>query len=149
MVRLWLIFPPDEVKAGARAVQESFRELDWVAGVPDSYLHVSAGPTAADWEHVSPFPITYRRANCFHDAAIIEAHADGGPFPWAPFLPHLSVGYFRRPERADRLRDALLPLRHVELGEGVVDEVHLCDVPIAKSRFFEPWRVVRSIRLEG
>jgi hypothetical protein len=117
--------------------------------VPEHFLHVSAGPTAADWERAAPFRITYRRANRFHDAAIVEAHAESGPFPPAPFLSHLSVGYFRRAEQPDRLRDALLPLRDFELGTGVVDEVHLCDVPIAKSRFFEPWRVVRSIRLGG
>jgi hypothetical protein len=30
-----------------------------------------------------------------------------------------------------------------------VEEVLVCDVPIAKSRFFEPWDVVDAIRLEG
>jgi hypothetical protein len=30
-----------------------------------------------------------------------------------------------------------------------VEEVVVCDVPIAKSCFFEPWDVVDVIRLEG
>ncbi len=97
---------------------------------------------------VAPFPISYRNVNCFHDAVIIEAHAVG-PFAPPPFLPHLSIGYFRRAERADGLRDALQPFRDVELGTGTVDEVVLCDVSIGKTTFFEPWRVVATVRLEG
>ena len=88
--------------------------------------------------------------NCFHDAAIVEAHPEpDAPFPPSPFLPHLSIGYFRRAERPDALRDALLPHRDVELGSGLVEEVVVCDVPVAKSRFFEPWLVVDRIRLFG
>jgi 2'-5' RNA ligase len=148
LLRLWLIIPPKDVKAAARSVQQSFRELDWIAPVPAYFLHVSAGAGATDWASVAPFPITYRRANSFHDAVIVEAHADG-PFPPSPFLPHLSIGYFRRPESADRLRDVLPPFRDVELGTGIVDEVVLCDVPIGKTTFFQPWRVVTTLRLGG
>jgi len=39
--------------------------------------------------------------------------------------------------------------RHLPFGSGVVDEVIVCDVPVAKSRFFEPWDVVDVIRLTG
>jgi hypothetical protein len=148
-VRLWLIMPPREVRAAAREVQSSFAEFDWIAPLPEDFLHVSAGAGAGDWATVAPFPITYRYVNCFHDAVIAEAHADGGPFPPAPFLPHISLGYFRRAESPAALRRTLIPVRQVELGIGVVDEVLLCDIPIAKSRFFEPWRVVRSVRLGG
>ena len=52
-------------------------------------------------------------------------------------------------QRRDALRDALLPHRDVELGSGLVEEVVVCDVPVAKSRFFEPWLVVDRIRLFG
>jgi hypothetical protein len=137
------------VKVAALEIQRSFDTLDWVAPLPPDFLHVSAPSRAAEWGSVAPFTITYRHVNCFHDAAIVEAHAEGGPFPPTPFLPHMSVGYFRRAEAPDALRDALVPLRDVELGAGVVDEVLACDVPIAKTRFFEPWRVVESVRLEG
>jgi hypothetical protein len=136
------------VKVAARAVQQSFHELQWIAPLPAYFLHVSAGAGAVDWASVAPFPITYRRANCFHDAVIVEAHAKG-PFPPPPFLPHLSIGYFRRPESAERLRQALVPFRDIELGAGLVDEVVQCDVPIGKTTFFRPWRVVTTLRLEG
>jgi hypothetical protein len=136
------------VKAAARTVQDALRELDWIAPLPQHFLHVSAGAAAADWASVPPFSITYRRVNCFHDAVILEAHADG-PFAPPPFLPHLSIGYFRRSESAARLREALLPFRDVELGTGTVDEVVLCDVLVGKTTFFEPWRIVRTVRLEG
>jgi 2'-5' RNA ligase len=150
IARCWLIIPPPEVKEAVRAVQESFAELDWVAPVPAHFLHVSAPTSAAGWGGLAPFEIAYRSVNCFHDATIVEAHAGAGaPFPPAPFLPHLSIGYFRRAERPDALREAIAPHRHVELGSGIVEEVVVCDVPIAKSRFFEPWRVIESVRLAG
>jgi hypothetical protein len=150
VARCWLIIPPTEVKERVRDVQASFSELDWVAAVPEDFLHVSAPASAGEWSGLPPFTLTYRCVNCFHDAAIVEAHAGpGAPFPPAPFLPHLSIGYFRRAERPDRLRDALVPRRDVELGSGVVDEVLVCDVPIGKSRFFEPWLVVDRVRLGG
>ena len=133
-----------------RGVQRSFARLDWVAAVPEHFLHVSAPPSAEEWRAVAPFTITYRGVNCFHDAAIVEAHpGPAAPFPPSPFLPHLSIGYFRRAERPDALRDALLPHRGAELGSGLVEEVVVCDVPVAKSRFFEPWSVVDRIRLSG
>jgi hypothetical protein len=148
--RCWLILPPPEVKEAARTVQESFADLEWVAPTPDHFLHGSAPPSAAAWGALAPFTLTYRGMNSFHDAAIVEVHAEAGaPFPPAPFLPHLSVGYFRRGERPGALRDALMPYRDAELGSGVVDEVVVCDVPMAKSRFLEPWRVVERIRLAG
>jgi hypothetical protein len=147
--RCWLIIPPLDVKEAVREVQGAFRDLDWVAPVARDFLHVSAPSSAAAWGDVTPFAITYDRVNCFHDAVIVEAHAEGGPFPPAPFLPHLSIGYFRRAAEPAALRDVLVPLREVELGAGVVEEVVVCDVPIAKSRFFEPWDVVDVIRLEG
>jgi hypothetical protein len=150
MDRCWLILPPLEVKEAVRTVQESFAGLDWVAPVPDHFLHVSAPPNAVEWGTLAPFAVTYRRVNSFHDAVVVEVHADPSvPFPPAPFLPHLSIGYFRRAERPDALRDALMPQRETELGSGVVDEVVVCDVPVAKSRYLEPWRLVERIRLTG
>jgi hypothetical protein len=146
LARVWVIIPPDDVKRAAVAVQDSFCELDWVASVPQHFLHVSAPASAADWGGVAPFRVTFRGVNCFHDAVIGEVHAEG-PFPPPPFLPHLSLGYFRRAERADALREALVPLREAELGTAAVEEVALCDVPIGKTRFFEPWRVVERVRL--
>ena len=144
------MIPPQEVKDAARDVQESFCHLDWVAAVPEHFLHVSAPPSAGDWGGVAPFEVTYRCVNCFHDAPIVEAHPEAGaPFPPPPFLPHLSIGYFRSAEPPEPLREALVPRRDVELGSGIVDEVLICDVPVAKSRFFERWLVVDRVRLVG
>jgi hypothetical protein len=137
------------VKQAAAEVEASFRGLDWVVPVPQYFLHVAVPPTAEEWRTLAPFEITYRRVNCFHDAAVVEVHGDNMPFPPGPFLPHMSVGYFRRAERPDALREAITPHRDDELGSGKVEEVVVCDVPIGKSRFFEPWRVVESIRLAG
>ncbi len=142
--------PPPQVKEAVRGVQQSLAGLEWVAAVPGHFLHVSAPPSAEEWRDVPPFTITYRGVNCFHDAAIVEAHPDPeAPFPPSPFLPHLSIGYFRRAEQPDALRDVLLPHRDAELGSGLVEEVLVCDVPVGKSRFFEPWLVVDRIRLSG
>jgi len=166
--RVWLIVPPDEVKLKASEVQAAFRDLDWIAPLPEHFLHVSVwvGATAeldADsasraWADVAPFLIAYRRANCFHDAAIVEAHTSGVPAlveracrhaDLSLLLPHLSIGYTRRSEAADPLRTALRPFREVDLGTGIVDEVLLCDVPVAKSTFLRPWRLVGSVSLDG
>ncbi len=163
---MWLITPPDAVKAGARELQAAFGELDWIAPVPDHYLHVSVAITdeldadsaARAWAGVAPFPIVYRRANCFHDAPIVEAHTDGvaslvrravPQHELATLLPHMSIGYTRTRELADRLRTALRPVRDVELGTALADEVLLCEVPAAKSTFLEPWRVLASVKLQS
>jgi hypothetical protein len=131
-------------------LEKSFSGLDWVAPVPRHFLHVAAPSSAAEWGSVEPFTLTYRRVNCFHDAVIVEAHPDAGaPFPSAPFLPHLSIGYFRRAERPDALREVLAGQRDVELGSGLVEEIVVCDIAVGRSRFFEPWRVVERIRLGG
>jgi hypothetical protein len=60
----------------------------------------------------------------------------------------MSIGYTRRRGSADRLRAALRPFRDAELGTGIADEVLLCDVPVAKSTFLRPWRVVGSVKLD-
>lgn len=163
-MNVWLIFPPHEVKTKARTVQQSFRALDWIAPVPAHFLHVSVGE-AADvdieqtrraWRDVAPFELEYRRANCFHDAAIVEAHGEGvrvlveRGLPQGDLsllLPHLSIGYVTRSEPADELRAALTPFRDVSLGTGIVEELFLCEVPIAKSTFLQPWRVLGSVKL--
>jgi len=126
----------------------------WVGATDE--LDVDSASRA--WADVAPFSVAYRRANCFHDAVIVEAHTHGVEalvervFPHADLsllLPHLRIGYVRRSEGADRLRTALPPSREVELGTGIVDEVLLCDVPVAKSRFLQPWGVVGSVKLQG
>jgi 2'-5' RNA ligase len=164
--QMWLIFPPPEVTARALSVQQSFRAFDWIAPVPEHLLHVSVAEAVGvgvdhaerAWRDVEPFELAYRRANCFHDAAIIEVHGEGvamlveRAFPQTDLsllLPHMSVGYFRRSETPEQLRRALAPFRDVDLGTGIVDEVFLCEVPIAESTFLRPWRVLGSVKLRA
>jgi 2'-5' RNA ligase len=132
--------------------------------VPDHFLHVSVGePGDLDvrgaeraWRDVEPFELAYLQANCFHEAAIIEAHGEGvemlveRAFPNADLsllLPHMSIGYVRRSEFADELRKALKPFRDVDFGGGMVDEIFLCEVPAARSTFLQPWSVLDSVKL--
>jgi hypothetical protein len=68
---------------------------------------------------------------------------------WVGATDELSIGYARRSEAADPLRTALRPFREVDLGTGIVDEVLLCDVPVAKSTFLRPWRLIGSVTLDG
>jgi hypothetical protein len=35
----------------------------------------------------------------------------------------------------------------VSLGTGIVDELFLCEVPVAKSTLLQPWRVLGSVKL--
>ena len=145
-------------------MQDSFRELDWIAPLPEHFLHVSV-VEAADvdvergaraWRDVERFELQYRRANCFHEAAFIEVHGEGVATlvervspqkDLSRLLPHLSIGYVKRIEKDERLRAALTAFRDADLGTGIVDEVFLCRVPVAKSTFMRPWDVVGSAKL--
>jgi len=154
------------VKTRAHEIQASFRDLDWIAPLPDHFFHVTVRVTkevdvsaaARAWADVAPFSIHYRRANCFHDAVIVEAHAQGvmdlvrRGLPEGDLLlllPHMTIGYVRRSEPPDRLREALRPFRDVDLGAGTADEILLCEVPAGKSTFLRPWRLVGSVTLGG
>jgi 2'-5' RNA ligase len=156
--------PPADVKAKAGGIRRSFRALDWIVPVPDHFLHVSLGggegldvrEAERAWRDVEPFELVYRRANAFHEAVIIEAHGEGvrmlveRAFPHADLsllLPHISVGYVTRRESAAELRRALEPFRDVDVGGDMVDEIFLCEVPVAKSTYLQPWRVLASVRL--
>ena len=163
-MRVWLIPAPGAVKTRAQEIQAAFGGLEWIAPMPEHFFHVTVATTqtleveaaAEAWAGVAPFPIEYRRANCFHDAVIVEAHTRGVAalvergFPNADaslLLPHMSIGYISGREEAAPLRAALEPFRDVDLGTGVADEVLLCDVPVGKSTFLQPWRVVDSVKL--
>jgi hypothetical protein len=152
------------VKGAAASVQAAFAALDWIAPLPDHFLHVWLGPArdvdvaAAKraWAEVPPFSIVYQRANCFHSAVFVEAHSDGVAelveralphVDLSSLLPHMSVGYTRHRELPDDLQVALRPQHELKFGTGVVGEVLLCDVPIARSTILEPWRVIGSVTL--
>jgi 2'-5' RNA ligase len=163
-LRGWLIVPPPEVKERVSRLVEALAGFDWIDVTPEHFLHVWVGParegdvtrTSKAWRSIPPFVISYRRASCFHDAVIVEAHTDGVrklaesalPHVDVNLLPHMSVGYVRRPGGPNGLRRTLTPFRDLDLAAGIVRDVHLCEIPIAKSTFLQPWRVVDSVRLD-
>lgn len=145
----WIAEPPEPVKDAAQRLQESFAGLSWIAPVPRHFLHVTLRP-GIDWSSMAPFEAEFGRVCCFPVAVVAEAGAPaleelvGDPF----FLPHLSLGYFREPHDAEQLRRTIAPLREAQLGSGVVHEVSLVRIPVAKSRLLEPWSVLRTVTLE-
>ena len=157
-IAVWVVVPPPEVKAAAAEVQRAFAHLDWLAPVPEHFLHVTIGradgaPPDA-WGEIEPFWVDYGRVNCFHEAVIGEVHGDG-PRQLATalqpeletFLPHLSLAYVREPAPPEELRAALVPVRDRSLGEQLVDEVALVEVPFARTTLLQPWTVAARVRL--
>jgi 2'-5' RNA ligase len=151
---VWLIEPPEAVKRAAAELQSAFAHLRWIVPTPFHFLHVMiAHDTGVEPPVVAPFEVRYRRVNCFDDAVIVEAEGDGlwqlarGLREVAFFLPHVSIGYVHRPGAQGQLRDALTPLREIELGMQQVDEVLRCRVPVSRTTILQPWRVLKRVRL--
>jgi 2'-5' RNA ligase len=157
-IAVWVVVPPPEVKAAAAEVQREFAHLDWLAPVPEHFLHVTIGradgapPNA--WDDIEPFQIDYEHVNCFHEAVIGEVHGDG-PRQLATalrpgletFLPHLTLAYVREPAPPEELRAALLPVRDRSLGGQLVEEVALVEVPFAQTTLLQPWTVATRVRV--
>jgi 2'-5' RNA ligase len=151
---VWVIVPPEPVKAAAAALQRSFAHLDWIVPTPPHFLHVTVGhdgngePTA-----VEPFDLTFGPVNCFHEAVIAEVAGEGygalaaGLVHEGPHLPHLTIGYVREPGPPAPLREALLPCRDADLGSQRVDEVQLVRVPASRTTVLRPWTVLRRLAL--
>jgi hypothetical protein len=53
----------------------------------------------------------------------------------------------KQSENPERLRAALTAFRDADLGTGIVDQVFLCKVPVAKSTFMRRWDVLGSVKL--
>jgi len=164
----WLIEPPPQVKDAVGDLLARIGKVERVAGVPPHFLHiwihgVAHDPTA---ERVSELvdearevcagqrscEIALRHANCFHDAAVVEAHTDGVPRLLAALnpdadlrvaLPHMTVGYLRSPSVTSML-DVLEDFRGEEFGSFHADNVRLCLIPIARSTFMRPWKVAAT-----
>jgi 2'-5' RNA ligase len=164
----WLIEPPPRVKDTVRDLLARLGRVEGVAAVPRHFLHiwihgVAHDPTAdriselADearevWAEQGSCEIALRYANCFHDAAVVEAHTDGVPRLLAALkpdadlrvaLPHMSLGYLRSPSAAS-IRDVLEDFRGEEFGSFHADNVRLCLIPIARSTFMRPWKVAAT-----
>jgi 2'-5' RNA ligase len=134
-----VIEPPADVKAEVGRIQRAFAHLDWIAPLPQHFLHVTLGPEPPELD--GPFEIDYRRVNCFHEAAIIEAHAP------LEGLSHVSVGYVREPHDAEELRRALVPFREQSFGRATATELLRVRIPIARTTLFQPWTVLTVVAL--
>jgi hypothetical protein len=112
--------------------------------------------------------VSYCRAACFHTAVVIEVEGEGPvrivgklvessywnelPIEGAisgvemeTFLPHLTIGTVNRPSDPGPLREALTPLREVELGQQQIRQATLCVVPASRTTILDPWEVVGSV----
>jgi 2'-5' RNA ligase len=167
----WLIEPPRDVKDAVRDLLARLGAVEGVEAVPGHFLHIWIHRVAHDptldqaselvnaarevWAEQLPCEIVLRRANCFHDAAVVEAHTEGVPRLLAALnpdadlrtaLPHMTVGYLHSPSRSS-LQDVLEEFRGEEFGSFHADSVRLCLIPIARSTFLRPWRVAGTQRL--
>jgi 2'-5' RNA ligase len=112
------------------------------------------------WSGVEPFEVQYRRVNCFHDAAVVEV-AGTGPRALVErlvaagavdtvdpsvFLAHVTIGMFREPADPSALRDALLPLRELDVGVQRIVGADLCSVPASRTTILTPWTVSERVR---
>jgi len=156
----WLIEPPSGIKQAARQLQEAFTGIEWVAAIPDHFLHVwlggpiSLGGHPATLAGSGAFELTYYRLNCFHSALVVEADApelprlvEGTAIDAATFLPHMTIGVTREEHDPDDLRQVVLPLREVELGTATVTELKRVRFPAARTTLLQPWAVVETVTL--
>jgi 2'-5' RNA ligase len=155
----WIVEPSWEVKVAAARVQDSLRRFDWIELVPEHFLHVWLGvpERLADapqrWSELAPFEIGYPRANCFHNAVVVEVTQPmrrlvaGTQNDLPEFLPHMTVAVTRVEHAAGKLRDTLIELRETDFGAHAVGETKLVRFPAAQSTLFQPWTVVETVRL--
>jgi 2'-5' RNA ligase len=161
----WLIEPPSHVKDAVRDLLARLGRVERVAAVPEHFLHIWIHGVAQDpapskvrelvdaareiWAEEDSCEIVLRHANCFHDAAVVEAHTEGVPRLLAALnpdadlrvaLPHMTVAYLRSPA-VGSMRQALKEFRAREFGSFHADNVRLCLIPIAGSTFLRPWEV--------
>jgi hypothetical protein len=156
----WVIVPPSEIKQAALEVQGAFASLEWLAPVPEHFLHVwlgfatSAGGWPHELRHSGAFDAVYRRVNCFHSAVVIEVEAPqlreliaGTQVEASTFLPHMTIGVTREEHDPRELRTALLPLRNAELGGGKVAELTRIRFPAAQTTLLQPWTDIEFVPL--
>jgi 2'-5' RNA ligase len=148
----------------------------WIAGVAltrrrpaADEVHVALERAQRAWAGATPFGVRYGGVNCFHSAVVVEVE-EAGPralaaalvdsaywrelpvegamqaIPMTTFLPHMTVGVVRTPTEPTALREALVPLRDVDLGREHVSDAELCVIPASRTTVLDPWEVVGSIR---
>jgi hypothetical protein len=164
VVRVWLAAVADQPAAAMAAVQAQLAPLTWLQPLPRHLLHVTLGrveaaePDRAALAGLAPFRLTFGPVNALHGAVVAEIGGDTGALRRAvtalapavdldTFLPHATLGVFWEPAPPAELRAALKPLRGAALGEQVVSELLLCDVPGGQGTFGQPWTVVERLTL--
>ena len=156
----WVVVPPKEIKRAARELQGALASFEWLAPVPEHFLHVwlagatSTGGRAHELRHSGAFDAVYQRVNCFHSAVVVEVEAPqlreliaGTEVDASTFLPHMTIGVTREEHDPRELRAALLPLRNAELGGGKVAELTCIRFPAAQTTLLQPWTVIESLPL--
>ena len=157
----WIVEPPEEIKRAAGDLQRAFAGFGWIAPVPEHFLHVALGTTAAltprpeKLSNGRAFEARYERVNCFHSAIVVEVEAaelhsfiSGTQIDPATFLPHMTIGVTREERDPGQLRHALLPLRDSQLGSAKVIELQRIRFPAAQTTLLQPWSVVETVSLE-
>ena len=156
----WLVEAPTNVKGPAVELQRALAHLEWLAPVPEHFLHVwlggpvTIGDAADRWHEVLPFEVEFRRVNCFHSAVVVEASTDGfdrlvhgSSVDPSTFLPHMTIAVTCEEHDPEPLRDVLVSRRETSLGRAVVDAVRLVSFPAARTTLFTPWQAIQTIRL--
>jgi 2'-5' RNA ligase len=156
----WVVVPPDEIRQAALELQGALAALEWLALVPEHFLHVwlggatSTGGRPRELRQSGAFDAVYQRVNCFHSAVVVEVEAHelrsliaGTQVDPSTFLPHMTIGVTRQEHDPVPLQAALLPLRNVELGVGEVTELTRIRFPAAQTTLLQPWTAVETVRL--
>jgi hypothetical protein len=156
----WIVEPPREIKRAALNVQDVFAGLDWLAPIPEHFLHVwlgGAGGLGAKPKELrgsGSFEAVYGRVNCFHSAVVVEVQAPplgafvaGTEVDSATFLPHLTIGITRKEHDPGDLRRALLSLRNIDLGVSEVTELKRIRFPAGQRTLLRPWSVIETVPL--
>jgi 2'-5' RNA ligase len=112
------------------------------------------------WSGMQPFAVHYRRVNCFHDAVVVEVSGDGpktlverlvgeravDTVDPDVFLPHVTIGAFSERGDASALREALKPIRDLDVGVQHICEATLCLVPASRGTILSPWETVGRVQ---
>jgi hypothetical protein len=148
----WLIVPPPEVKREALRVQGALEDVPGLELVPHHFLHVwirgtSHGPDPDELAERAPFDVAYSRLNCFHNAVVVEVESRAFDEVAAPptFLPHMTVAVVRGTPATEPVREAVEPLRDVDLGTAVARQLVRVGFPASKTTIFEPWTVLDAL----
>jgi hypothetical protein len=156
----WVVEPPREIKRAALNLQGVFAGLDWLAPIPEHFLHVwvggarGLGTKPEELRNSGTFEAVYRRVNCFHSAVVIEVEAPplrrfvaSTEVDTATFLPHMTIGVTREEHDPEDLRRALLPVRNFELGVSEVTELTRIRFPAGQTTLLRPWSMSETVLL--